>query len=572
MNPRVLLKWDRSNSVPVAGVGKGKTFNLNDGIQGYKLIWSHGFIINRDELIKRHRLSQSLSDKDLIVRLYNQFGGGTAPMIHGPFTWVLWDNAQYTLVLVRDRIGIYGIYYAVTNCSVTIADNVESLLDSNVCAGSFNTKSVIGHINGIAPLADETYYRGISCVEPGTQIEISPYKLRKKRYWNFKTQPALKLKTNAEYTNAYRHLLFDVVDDYLPNSPVAVTLSGGLDSTSIAAAARAGHPDRLLTAYSWISPGIPEDDESQAIAMICEKLRLDCVRMDVGDMLAVKGNDWISTKRASPLSNIFTKLWTDLLTTIRGHDIAVVLSGISGDHLFSCGISSYPDLLLTGHWIELVRQLRAHRSGTKFSLTQLVRNKLAVPLIRAYLPNWRYPHQPPVPWLAETHHRAYKQCCPPPQRPMAILPGRRHRLELLKDPMLTTGCEIQTRHAAEHSIDLRHPLLDHRLFEFAASLPSSQAYYAGQNKIIMRNAMRGYLPDYVVNFKDKVYPETISKRMLLNHTSEVCSLTQNMRTADLGLIDPVPLRKAVKSALAGNTVDWSFYNTLTLEDWLRRYF
>ena len=144
----------------------------------------------------------------------------------------------------------------------------------------------------------------------------------------------------------------------------------------------------------------------------------------------------------------------------------------------------------------------------------------------------------------------------------------------MQDPFLTQVAEHCDRRAgARHDIKMRHPLLDHRLFEFAASLPTTQTFRAGQRKIIMRNAMRGLLPDDIVNMWGKITPETISERGLREREQgKVWPLLAHMRAAELGLVDEARLREAYQSYVDRKTNDSLFWYTLTLEDWLRRYF
>jgi asparagine synthase (glutamine-hydrolysing) len=130
-----------------------------------------------------------------------------------------------------------------------------------------------------------------------------------------------------------------------------------------------------------------------------------------------------------------------------------------------------------------------------------------------------------------------------------------------------------TAQAARHGIELRHPLLDHRLFEFAASLPTAQTFAAGMRKIILRNAMRGRLPDEVVDRRGKTYPAAIARRGLRERErAKVWSLVTNMRAADLGFVDEQRLRQAYGDYLTGRSDSSLFWHTLTLEAWLRRYF
>ena len=126
---------------------------------------------------------------------------------------------------------------------------------------------------------------------------------------------------------------------------------------------------------------------------------------------------------------------------------------------------------------------------------------------------------------------------PAPER-YRLLPGRFARLQLLRDPHLPLTLGELARRAAQHGIELRQPLVDHRLIEFAASLPTGQTFRAAERKVIVRHAMRGRLPDEVLDRREKIYPTTIARRGLAEREqAKVRSLITNMRAAELGLVD-----------------------------------
>jgi hypothetical protein len=115
--------------------------------------------------------------------------------------------------------------------------------------------------------------------------------------------------------------------------------------------------------------------------------------------------------------------------------------------------------------------------------------------------------------------------------------------------------------------------LDHRLLEFAASLPTDQTFRAAQRKIIVRNAMQGLLPPVVLEMWDKILPGAITHRGLREREqSKVLHLMTDMRAAELGFVDQPRLLQAYQDYLAGRNNSAIFWNTLTLEDWLRRWF
>ena len=255
--------------------------------------------------------------------------------------------------------------------------------------------------------------------------------------------------------------------------------------------------------------------------------------------------------------------------------LCVIFSGISGDHLFGGNVFAYPDLLLTGRWLELARQIRYHlpRSSTGLSLGQIIRRMILAPIWQAYTPGWSLHPTPPPVWLRSPYTELYYENLARPQERHWMLPGRLGRLRMLGHPSLPRSVEAVNRHAENYGLEYRHPLLDHRLIEFAASLPTEQTFRASQRKVILRNAMQGLLPFEVLSQWAKIYPIAICHRGLREREqAKVRRLITNMRAAEMGFVDEIKLQQAYQDYLDKKTDDTLFWHTLTLEDWLRRWF
>lgn len=208
------------------------------------------------------------------------------------------------------------------------------------------------------------------------------------------------------------------------------------------------------------------------------------------------------------------------------------------------------------------------------ALWSVIRSLVLGPIVRAYLPGVRRQSSAPAPWLAQQYRDLYRECFDKePQEPMRMLPGRRQRLEALRSPSLAHLTGEVNQQAMAQGIELRYPLLDHRLVEFAASLPTTHTFRAVVRKIIVRNAMRGYLPDSVLNLRGKIVPTAIYHHGLKERErAKVWPLMTNMRAADMGFVDENRLRQTYQDYLDGRDERSYFWPTLMLEDWLRRYF
>jgi asparagine synthase (glutamine-hydrolysing) len=520
-------------------------------------------------------LHGAYDDREILYHLYKKWGVEAANHIFGTCSWILWDSRQQSLVMVRDRMGNRNVYSSFWGGGFWITNRIEALLDQDGFPRAPNPRSVVAQITGCAPLVGETYYDAIQELEPGGWMSLQVGGPRRGRFWQVEPQPLLKLPSDTEYAQALRDVLFRVVSEHTPAGQAAITLSSGLDSTSIAASIRHASPGTHLTALCWASPDLPEADESKFSAEVCRDLELPSIRIRADQLWPLCNPEGIQTRAAMPFIGDYAELLDATFQIARKQGIQVVYSGMSGDHLFGGNVFSYPDLLLTGRWLELTRQIRYHlpRSTMGFPLHRIIRRMILSPIREAYLPDTRNPTSPPASWLRAPYGELYSGQLYRPAGRRWMSPGRVQRFHLLGHPLLPRFADAMNQQADFQGVEFRHPLLDHRLIEFALSLPTDQTFRASQRKIIVRNAMRGLLPSSVLDMWDKILPTAIFHRGLREREqAKAWQLMTNMRAAEMGFVDEQKLRGAYQDYLEGKTENTMFWQTLTLEDWLRRWF
>lgn len=532
--------------------------------------WTAGFIANRTELLPATGLPPTASDRDLLCALFLRHGTDSARKIEGPFVWILHDDAGGRLVASRDRAGAFAIYYRETAGRVAIGVRIRQLRTGSASL-PLNFRTLVAQIHGRAPLPTETCYAGVQALEPGTTLTVSAAGLSIERYWQLEARQTLRLASDAEYAEAVRELLLAVVERYRPDEPTAVALSSGLDSTAVAAALRQTTGSAPIALITWGTPDLPASDETAGAAAVAAHLGLplDVLRGD--ELWPLSDDEGIRTLEEGPTIN-FRELWEGMFGRLRRQGIRVLLSGASGDHLFGgSGVLVYPDLLLSGRWRRLAGRLRSHRERSGELLTAIVYRDLLKPLARAYLPRRWTVARHRIPWLGQQFRQLVDEVLPPDSGRWRRLPGRRLRLRALTDDMLAHNLALVATLAAEHGIELRHPLTDHRLMEFATSLPLDQCLRAGLAKFVLRNSMQGLLPPSILEAPDKILPLALFERGLRHREkAKVQSLLRGMRSAELGLVDEQELRRAYRRYLETGR-GTLFWHTLTLEDWLRRY-
>lgn len=435
---------------------------------------------------------------------------------------------------------------------------LDSILDD------IDPLAVVGHVAGpYAPRPPRTFFRDVrpDAISDGPWTTFSPAAIPGLRTVS-RGHSAIGMPQAAEQL---RDLLTDVVESHIGEQAVGLTLSSGMDSQSLAAVAAACGSDVIT--LTWVSSGPGGLTESEWARRTAQRIDLPLqeVQLDAETLLPVAG---IETSRSTPLVNIFDGAWQETARVLLAHDRSVLLSGFGGDHLFGGHVFPAGDMLLSLRFVRLFRYLRTIEQHYRSTPTA-IRRELVGPLARQVLPSTWARRQQPVGWLHPRQDAAWRQVQLDAIGP-GLLPGRAERIARLTDGLILQITEEMDRTLAPQGVTLVHPLLDSRLVEFALRLPNWMLFDGGLDKLVLRRAMRGRLPDGVLQLA-KITPGNMAARAIRAKAHMLGPLTRRMRAAELGFIDEPMLAEYVDAFFRGDHDDMNFWNALTLEDWLRRW-
>jgi len=305
------------------------------------------------------------SDTEVLLRLWRKFGPTALSRLRGMFAFALYEPERSTLWVARDRFGIKPLYYARfgNDAGVIVSSEIRAIHASGLLHRSLDEQAVRSFLAaGITkPSQDGTFYSGIHELEPGHFLEIRPRSLVKSQYYRLPDpQSDLGLHDLPEL----RASLIDTVRSHLSGRrEVALSLSGGLDSTSIAnAAALAGRGDLRLKAYSF---GRADEEEIQLASIVSSELALEHHRIDPPASVLMTDLIEVATALETP-----SHCWGPvnsllLLREVKQQGIAVLLNGQGGDEV----LSGYPwflpvlDRAIAARDPALARRLRENYSA-----------------------------------------------------------------------------------------------------------------------------------------------------------------------------------------------------------------
>jgi len=191
----------------------------------------------REQLIARGHSYRTHSDTETIIHLFEEYGRDCVQHLRGMFAFAIWDRNKKTLFIARDRLGIKPLYYQLTPERLLFGSEVKVILVHGGIRPEFDRAALpeflaFGYLSG-----EETFYSGIRKLLPGHTMEIGANgKLEIRQYWDLDSSSPHESRDESYYVRSYRELLEGAVNSHLMSDvPLGVFLSGGLDSSAVAA-------------------------------------------------------------------------------------------------------------------------------------------------------------------------------------------------------------------------------------------------------------------------------------------------------------------------------------------------
>ena len=451
------------------------------------------------------------TDAELVLRAYECWGEHCPQHILGDFAFAIWDGRKRNLFCARDCLGIKPFYYYADQRIFLFASELQQLFAGADIPCEPNEGMIGEYLADAITSREETLYRGILRLPPAHCLCVERGRLRKWRYWDAEPARAIRYRTDAQYAAHFLEIFSEAVRSRL-RSPggIGAELSGGLDSSSVVSVIQslrrdAAPPGINVETFSLVFPGMACDESDY----IDDVVRASGVKSHFVPPYAPKTTDpQESVRRHRDFPGYPQNfLWNSIRALAREKGFRVHLTGFGGDDWLSGRELHYVELLRRFRIRELVRRARAtlQRSGTPGARSELylaLRRDLlellppaAIRMIRGGLgregvPGWILPQ-----FARRVHLR--ERLARKPEKHRFASHAQLEQYRWLNGGFLPHAFEHDDRSAAEAGFELRHPFHDRRLVEFAFALPPEQLWRHNQTKFVLRQAMRGLLPERV---------------------------------------------------------------------------
>ncbi|MBM3907613.1 MAG: hypothetical protein FJ363_05965 [Gemmatimonadetes bacterium] len=208
------------------------------------------------------------SDAQLVHRAYHQWGVRLAEHLLGDFAFVVWDRAQRRLVCARDPHGNRQLYWGCAGAVMAVGSSVDIVRSLPGVSSDLHAKAVSDFVRHGWPMeADRTVFRAVHRVPAAHTVvlqDLDPPRLR--RHWAFPVPSPIRHRDPEDYAAQFREVLQEAVRDRMRTPTAAIYLSGGMDSTMLAATARRAAPEVSLSAFTMSYPTVaPSDDEALSV-------------------------------------------------------------------------------------------------------------------------------------------------------------------------------------------------------------------------------------------------------------------------------------------------------------------
>ena len=498
-------------------------------VQGSRLcLVADGRIDNRSELMNELSIPQHearmMPDSAFILRAYEKWGAESPGHLIGAYAFALYNGRENSLLLARSPRGERSLFYHVSARIFAFSTAPKGLFALPFVPREVNRERIADQLTSNPPDPSTGFFSGIQRLRQGHSILVRPEGLKMVRYWRLNSRREIRFARDRDYVEAFDALLDRVIDDNLRSlTPVGVMMSGGLDSTCIAAVAaeRLASQGARLSTFTEVPPQgfrgtlskgryADETPYVNAMARKYSNLDLNLVRTDGRFFLDDIERFFRAAEFPVPAASN-RPYWEAIHEQSANQRIRVLLTGLVGNFTISwAGLGVMSGLLRRGKWKRAFEEARAlSQTGASSSAFRAIARGAASFLPR---PVWhgiaslRYPgrsiFQSGSPWHSYSAIRPefakqyrVEQRARENGHAFRLPPGTDFRIKLLERDL---NGDVPRGHEAMFGVQTRAPANDQRIVEFCLAIPEDQYLRNGTTRWLLRRAMADRLPPEVL--------------------------------------------------------------------------
>jgi asparagine synthase (glutamine-hydrolysing) len=548
----------------------------------------YNYLELRSELIAKGHVFRTRADTEVIVHAYEEYKENCVSKLRGMFAFAIWDERERLLFLARDRVGIKPLYYCLTNKSLIFASEIKAILQDPEVKRETDHQMIDRFLTYFYVPGNETLIKRIYKLEPGHYLIFRNEKIRVKQYWEINFSSINSNYNFAEAKADLHNLLKDTVRLHMISDvPVGFLLSGGVDSTAMLSLSP-GETDKDISTFTIGFDGENFADERPYARLAAERFGTKHYEM------TIKAQDFVDFlpkyvwHMEEPVCEppavalyYITKLAKDY--------VKVLISGEGGDEGFA-GYQNYRNLV----WLERLKGVAGPFNGPISALFDNTLNHFGLfkrfrkysPLLTLPLEEYYYSRtSTPFSFFNKEFEKLYS-----PEfgnridKSYSIQTTRKIFENLKSKDNLSRMLYIDTKTwlpddllikadkmTMANSVELRVPLLDHKVLEFAAGLPSTYKLRGLTTKFILKSAFRNIIPLRIIKRKKTGFPVPYETWMRKDLRTVVQDTLLSQRAIERGYFNRRWIEKILSANLNGGDYAKEVFSLLTLELWQREF-
>ena len=555
-----------------------------------------GRLDDRDDLIATLGLGATpatvWTDSALLAEAYLRWGKECPAHLRGDFAFALWDPRRQQLFAARDHFGVKPFYYTADARRFAFASEPRALLGLPGVNQEINRETVVNYLAEITDNSDATSFRAVRRLREAERLTVTTRGMHIDRYYELDPTRKLPVCSDAKYEEEFRDILFRSVRRRLRSSgPVGCMVSGGLDSSAVAAVAAKIHVEQPISEvelYSLVYPEMLACDETRYIQAAVRLAGCRWHAVPVNARRSLRNVEALVELLQEPNVPLGTFANGTICATAAAKGIRVILDGHGGDETISLGYERLRELtddsqlaVFSYEYLLLARAIPAMRGVrglvevlTNRGLTGRIKRRLQL-IFSGLRGDQRAAETPAWPYLAAGHGDILQiDQATTMKRQISARAQKRWHHYAVAHTAQSRAFETLERLASRTSVDLRYPLWDRDLVEFCLALPSHQKLRHGYTRAITRNALREILPQAIAQRRGKTNFLPQARACLLSLGKDACK--------ELLIRDNAPITEFLRIEWANSTIDRFFagqavassdlqtlWRSLSLATWLQ---
>jgi len=541
----------------------------------------------REELIGKGHVFRTKSDTETIVHLYEEYGAECVTKLRGMFAFAIWDSTARVLFLARDRVGIKPLYYYQGKGFLSFGSEIKALLADPDVDRRVDTAMVDRFLTYYYVPGDQTPLQKVFKLEPGHTLTVKNGKCEVRRYWDLDFSAGDQPHADKNFDEQLVALLEETVQLHMISDvPVGFLLSGGIDSTAMLSFA-ARKTDKPISTFTIGFSSDTVVDERPYARLAAERYGSKHYELSISsDEFAAFLPHYVWYMEEPICQPPAVALY--YISKLASQHVKVLISGEGGDEAFA-GYENYRNIF----WFEQIKKamgpLRSPVGHGMSWLGGLMHSRV----LSKYGPRMRTPFEQyylsrtssPFDFFTSDSTGLYSQSMAEHvDRSHSVSVTRKYLARAANFSLLNKMLYVDTntwlpdellvkadKMTMANSVELRVPLLDHKVLEFAAGLPRNQKVRGLTMKYLAKKALRGNVPDEILFRKKAGFPVPYELWLRDNLRDWVADVLLDRRSLSRGYFNRGAMEKLVERNRQDGKYAKEIFSLVVLELWHRSF-